>query len=380
MKDDRFYIGLYPESVIAAISDDPTRKPLLQQEQISQFKESMFLNEAQLTSFTYIDSKAIVQNAHPIALFTKEVLQIPYGPLGRNQNLKALVGGVQLPPARTLHRYLDTAMGFVRANKSGIEIELRQTVPTNFAGVAVPVAVGAFLPTVGGARSAAQDVQSLNNLRQIALACLNYESAHMKFPGNASQKRDGENENRFSWRVHILPFIEENNLYEQIRFDEPWDSEHNKSLMEQMPNVYKSPGSNVEAGMTLYRGFGEGGILEGDDDQKIGFGQITDGSSNTILVQEVGEELATPWMKPECLEIEEAVLESIFGQHKTRNAAYGDGSTHRIPASTDVETLMHLAQRSDGNVVDVNFGRNQRWGDLPEPDARFLKPGIKKQY
>ena len=41
---------------------------------------------------------------------------------------------------------------------------------------------------------------------------------------------------------------------------------------------------------------------------------------------------------------------------------------------------MHLVQRADGNVVDVNFGRARRWDDLPEPDERFVRPGLKKQY
>jgi len=132
--------------------------------------------------------------------------------------------------------------------------------------------------------------------------------------------------------------------------------------------------------MTLYRGFGEGGILEGDDDREVSFGKITDGSSNTILAQEVDEELATPWMKPECLEIEEAVLKSIFGKHKTRNTAMSDGSVHRVPSSVEVEKLMNLVQRADGNIVNVNFIQNRRWGDLPEPDSRFVKPGRKKQY
>jgi len=208
VKDDRFYVGLFPETVMAAIGDDSTRQPLLEQEQIAQFKESLFLKEAQLTSFAYADSKAVMKHVYPLALFMKEALQIPYGPLGRNPNLKALAGGIQLPPARTLNRHLDSAIGFVRSGKSGIEIEIRQTIPTNFVGAAVPAAIGGFLPAVGGARSAAQETRSLNNLRQIALACLNYESAYQKFPGNTSHNRDGESENRFSWRVHILPFIE----------------------------------------------------------------------------------------------------------------------------------------------------------------------------
>ena len=380
VKDNRFYIGLFPEPVISAISDDPDRQPLLAQEKIAQFKQSMFLDEAKLTSFAYVDSKALLQNAYPLALLTKESLQLRYGPFEMNQNLKALAAGIQLPPARILNRHLDSVMGFVRAGKSGIEVEFRQTVPTNFAGVTVPALVGGFLPAAGGVRSAAQETRSLNNLRQIALACLNYESAYMSFPGNTSQKRRKDDENKFSWRVHILPFIEQNDLYSQIRFDEPWDSEHNKTLMAKMPDVFKSPGSTAAAGMTLYRGFGEGGILGGDDEQNIGFGSITDGSSNTILAQEVDEELATPWMKPECLKIEEAVLKSIYGKHRKRNVAMGDGSVHSLPSSTDVKTHMHLAQRGDGNVVNVNARRNQRRRDLPEPDERFVKPGIKRQY
>ena len=379
VKDNRFYVGLFPESVMSVIGDASAR--LLEQGQIDQFKQSMFLKEPKLTSFAYVDSKALLQNSHPIALFTKESLQLRYGPLGRNQNLKALAGGMQFPPARVLSQYLDSVMGFVRAGKGGIEIEIRQTVPTNFAGVTVPALVGGFLPAAGGVRSAAQETQSLNNLRQIALACLNYESAYMRFPGNTSQKMDKDDENKFSWRVHILPFIEQNGLYQQIRFDEPWDSDHNKTLMDQMPDIYKSPGSKAAAGMTLYRGFGEGGILGGDDENKIGFGNITDGSSNTILAHEVDEALATPWMKPECLESEEAVMKSIFGKHNHRNVAMGDGSTHKLPSSTDVKDHMHLAQRADGNIVDINPRRNQRrQRDLPEPDPRFIKPGIKKQF
>jgi len=153
-----------------------------------------------------------------------------------------------------------------------------------------------------------------------------------------------------------------------------------KSFLQTFP-TYKSPGSNAAAGMTVYRGFGgESGILGGDEDERVGFANITDGSSNTILVHEVDEELATPWMKPECLATEEAVLESIFGKHKSRNAAMADGSVHRIPSTIEVEKLSHLVQRDDGNVVDLNFRGNQWRRELPEPDGRFVRPGVKKQY
>jgi len=184
-----------------------------------------------------------------------------------------------------------------------------------------------------------------------------------------------------SWD-HILPFIEENNLYNQIHFDEPWDSEHNKTLHAQMPKFFKSPSSNAEAGMTVYRGFKGKGILGGDDDRAIGFGDISDGSSNTILIMEVDDELATPWMKPEGLDIDEVTVEEIFGDHKFATVVWGDCSTYRIPSTVDQEDFKNLLQRDDGNVVNLDFQRNQRntWNQRPDADPRFVEPGPKERF
>jgi len=114
----------------------------------------------------------------------------------------------------------------VRTNEQGIEIEARQTIPTNGVVASIPVGIGMLLPAVGQVRKAARQTESLNNLRQMALASLNYESAHMKFPVD---------DEKFSWRVRILPFLEEGNLHDQINFDEPWDSEHNKKILAKTP-------------------------------------------------------------------------------------------------------------------------------------------------
>ena len=48
-----------------------------------------------------------------------------------------------------------------------------------------------------------------------------------------------------SWRVAILPYIDQHGLYKQFHLDEPWDSEHNKPLMAKMPAVYRSPMSKL---------------------------------------------------------------------------------------------------------------------------------------
>jgi len=71
------------------------------------------------------------------------------------------------------------------------------------------------------------------NLKQIALAMHNYHDTYGTFPPHAIYSKDGKP--LLSWRVMILPYIEQNNLYQQFHLDEPWDSEHNQKLMQQMP-------------------------------------------------------------------------------------------------------------------------------------------------
>jgi hypothetical protein len=91
----------------------------------------------------------------------------------------------------------------------------------------IGILVALLLPAVQAAREAARRTQSTNNLKQLILGLLNYESANGHFPPHASYSPDGKP--LLSWRVHILPYLEEQALYSQFRLDEPWDSEHNQS-------------------------------------------------------------------------------------------------------------------------------------------------------
>src|SRR5438445_25177 len=74
-----------------------------------------------------------------------------------------------------------------------------------------------------------------------------------------------------SWRVMLLPYLEQAPLYHQFRFNEPWDSEHNKKLLQHMPAVYAAPGIKTkEPGMTYYQGFvGKGAGWEYEPGFKI---------------------------------------------------------------------------------------------------------------
>ena len=212
--------------------------------------------------------------------------------------------------------------------------------------------VGMLLPAVQQVRGAARRTQSMNNMRQICLASLNYESAYMKFPSNIV---DEDGKPLLSWRVAILPFIEQNALYNEFHLDEPWDSDHNIKLLDRMPASFRSP--NVDSDTkTVYLGFEGEGTMQDPDEKKLGFGDITDGSSNTILAVEANENAAIEWSKPQDLELDKDRPGKDVGDLRPGgfNVVLCDGSVHFVSSDIDGETLINLILRADGNIANIN--------------------------
>src|SRR5262249_28782235 len=98
-----------------------------------------------------------------------------------------------------------------------------------------------------------------NNMRQIALGIIQYADQHRgDLPSAAIMSKDGKP--LYSWRVAILPYIEEQELYDQFNLEEAWDSPHNLALLGRMPNIFAAR-SDVpkEPGMTYVQLFVGGG-------------------------------------------------------------------------------------------------------------------------
>jgi uncharacterized protein (TIGR03067 family) len=118
-----------------------------------------------------------------------------------------------------------------------------------------PQEIAKYKDAADKVRDAAARAQSQNNLKQIGLAMHSYHDAYKQFPLHAAYSQDVKTP-PLSWRVAILPFVEENALYQQFKLDEPWDSRHNRQLIAKMPKVYEPVGAAKKGeGLTFYQVF-----------------------------------------------------------------------------------------------------------------------------
>ena len=233
----------------------------------------------------------------------------------------------------------------------GVSLIARDSFPSISATSSAPVLIALLLPAVQAAREAARRAQCVNNLKQIGLALHNYHAANNTFPKAASTDKKGKK--LLSWRVAILPYIEQNALYEKFKLDEPWDSPHNKELIQSMPQTFACPSRPItEPGMTPYRSFVGNGALF-DYGREIGMVDVTDGTSNTIAVVEAKE--AVPWTKPDELEFDPKNPTPLFGAGSNHSggfdALFADGSVRFIKVTINPETLKALITRAMGEVI-----------------------------
>ena len=216
-------------------------------------------------------------------------------------------------------------------------------------------------PDKGGppGRGSPQFRMSENNLKQIGLAIHNHNDSFGFLPVGIYGP-DGKSIG-LSWRVAILPFLEEEQLHKQFKLNEPWDSEHNKALISRMPKMYAAPTGKGEAGQTFYRAFaGKGTWLPepgpgtpGTSARGLRFSDIKDGTSNTVFVAEAAEPVI--WTKPDELRFEPSgpppKIGGLFSDGA--NVLIGDGSVRFLPANTPPETLKALITIDGGEKVDL---------------------------
>lgn len=227
----------------------------------------------------------------------------------------------------------------------GQKVVIETEVDTPTAGIAIAL----LLPAVQAAREAARRAQSTNNLKQIGLAAHTYHDANKTFPPRFTF--DAEKQDGLSWRVHLLPYLGEEELYKEFKLDEPWNSEHNSKLVSRMPRVYANPNLS-EPGKTNYLAIvHKDSVFMADRGQKIV--AITDGTSNTIMVVEANAEMAMPWTAPGDLLLEDGKPFGGLGRMRPGIflALFADGSVRALSSELSIEQFRAMVTKSGGEVI-----------------------------
>ncbi|MFO0865617.1 MAG: DUF1559 domain-containing protein [Gemmataceae bacterium] len=240
-------------------------------------------------------------------------------------------------------------------DRTGTTVYTKIPIPEELQSTALlgtSVLIGLLVPAVQKTREAASRVQAMNHFRQIGIAMHSYADAYRNLPPPASADKNGKS--LLSWRVAILPYLEQEKLYRQFKLDEPWDSEHNKKLIPLMPKLYENPNAPTEAGMTRFQvvvgGKKGASALFLEPTEKVGFQKIVDGTSNTVMVVE-GEK-AVPWTKPEDASIDaNGGSPRLFRHASGHIVLFADGSVRILPSTIREATLKALITRDGGEPV-----------------------------
>ena len=202
------------------------------------------------------------------------------------------------------------------------------------------------LPATRRAGPAAYRNQCQNQMRQLALALLNYHSAWNAFPPATTVDENGKP--LHSWRTLVLPFTEETRLYESIDLSKPWDDPVNAAAYETAIGPLQCHSSDIPPGYTTYLAVvTPNSCLRATESRSLS--QITDDPAETILIIEVDAEHAVHWMAPQDAD-EELLLRigssSNLSHKGGMHAGFADGRARFVPADTASSTLRSWASVS----------------------------------
>ncbi|MDA1053619.1 MAG: DUF1559 domain-containing protein [Planctomycetota bacterium] len=341
--DDALFVTLTPQQLKPLLSGTAQGESLAQNEDV----KKLFQADSRTLALAYIDTQEVAKTLLPFAQMGLQMAGGQFGAPGLTTD--------GLPSQDSIVPHLQPTLFAVQRTAEGVEFTSYQTLPGGNVGASAPVMIALLLPAVQASREAARRMQGGNNLKQIALAMHNFHDTYRALPAGYSADADGNP--LLSWRVHILPFVEAGPLYDQFHLDEPWDSPHNKTLIAQMPEIYRCPNSTAEPGMTNYLGIaGSDGVFvrpQAGDRLGTSFRDILDGTSNTIMTVEVPDESAVIWTKPADFSPDaEEPTKGLTGMRPGGfQAALTDGSVRFIAETIDVETLRALFTKSGGEAV-----------------------------
>ena len=267
-----------------------------------------------------------------------------------------VLASAMIPPAYWGWSWLGV-MGSIWVIGVGFAV-LRRRVYLSLACLLVGGLLFAANPQFGDARPAAERNRCINNMKQLALGILNYEAAHGHFPPPYIADADGVP--MHSWRVLILPYIGHQGLYDQYRFDEPWDGPNNSLLAQQMPDVYRCPSDRLpgQSVTTSYLAVtGKKTLWPTNHFRTVE--EVVDGVKKTVMLMEC-DNARVPWMSPRDIAYDAVI------QFLDTGEGVGPSSNHETYGRGGLSVCVY----ADGHAMSYPLGESTT---ERREDAAFLK-------
>ncbi len=356
LTDDALFLTLSPQTAKTLLTHDAKQGGIGAHPHVSEA-----IGGSEATFVGVLDPRPMLANLEGVYAFA-----VPYvTELLRERGLEFEIP--KLPPSATISNYSRPSVSVIRHEQDGILVRSTGTIPfgplaSGATGIGVspgPVGVlaGILLPAIQSARDAALRTAAMNNFKQVTIVFLMHEADKSVFPSQAICNKEGKP--LLSWRVAILPYIGQDNLYKEFHLDEPWDSEHNKKLLARMPEVFAKPGATPQeraAGLTTMEVLTGPGTCFPKPDASLTIEGIKDGGSKTAALVESLPDSAVPWTKPEDLQFDpDKPLAGVGDPGRARGefiAAFFDGHVQLLPSDIDPATFKAMVTPAGGEAVD----------------------------
>ena len=246
----------------------------------------------------------------------------------------------------------------------------------------IGVLTGLLLPAIQSAREAARRTQCLNNLKNIGLAIHNFESASRTLPAGSEFFKRTEH----AWSTHILPFLEQSNVYQSLDLKSVWDAASNQpatlanisnyrcpSAIQEFPGKQDYGGiqgtslTQLPIGMAAQQAFGCGSLIVTSAVQPLAvrLSDLSDGLSVTLFVGESIDRdplVSGRWAcGRNCFsqiapKINRGGLGDLLSKHPQGvNVLFADGHSRQLNESLDSVVLGSLCTRNGSEVIQDDF-------------------------
>ena len=242
----------------------------------------------------------------------------------------------------------------------------------------IGILVGMLLPAVQQVREAARRITCANNLRQIGLALQSHHSAKMEFPKGVTEFRNffqgDPNKRNLAWSVFLLPYMEQQNVFAELDLTLAFDHPDNAEAAATSISTFICPSSRRQAATDSTRGACDYGGIFGERinspnnppkglmvfDQAFGHADITDGSSNTLIVAEDSDFSDGEWINGRnvfdqafAINAAPAFENDIRSNHPGgANGVFADGHVQFLTETMDLFTLGAICTRASGEVAN----------------------------